>query len=323
MRAKYLLSLAVLAAIGLALGGCAWLFAPQLEAVLSADPTKGEAPLSVEFDLSGSSGPITSYSLSFGDDSDPATGTDVDTTVVHTYDDPGTYQAELVVQDARGNMSTASVSITVVPEDEEEPEEPTASLSLTKLENGEVEFHVQGWAAEDKNLVAWTLYFDHPEDEPSTGEEDLEAESIDETVLHTYDEAGEYTAKLVVEDEDGLEATATTTFTVTLAETEITSFEVTDADAGEGTEEEPYELTVGQAYEFEFTAAPGAGREIAEWRLAFGDGTYLGETGLSEDSPFTITRTHTYTQTDSYVAVATVWDDADNSASEEIHIEAD
>jgi len=320
MRAKYLVSLAVLMAIGLVLGGCAWLFAPQLDAVLSADPTEGEAPLSVEFDLSGSTGPITSYSLSFGDGSEPATGTDVDTTIVHTYEDPGTYEAELVIQDARGNMSVDSETITVEPEDVEE-DEPTASLSLTKLENGEVEFHVQGWAAEGKHLVAWTLYLDYPEEEPVEEEEDLEVETIDETVVHTYDEAGEYTARLVVEDEDGLQATATTTFTVTLPGTEITNFEVTDAVPGDGTEEDPYELNVDEEYTFEFSAEPGAGREIVEWRLEFGDGSFVGETGLSEDGTLTVIRTHTYTQTNSYTAVAMVWDDADDSDSEEIEIE--
>ena len=69
-------------------------------AVLAASPTSGAAPLTVQFDASGSSagqGSIVSYTWSFGDG---ANGTGV--TVSHTYASVGTYTARLTVTDNNG-----------------------------------------------------------------------------------------------------------------------------------------------------------------------------------------------------------------------------
>jgi PKD repeat protein len=79
-------------------------------AVISASPTSGYAPLTVNFSGSGSSdadGSIASYSWKFGDGSS-GTGT----TVSHTYASVGAYTAVLTVTDNRGGTGTASVGIT-------------------------------------------------------------------------------------------------------------------------------------------------------------------------------------------------------------------
>ncbi len=83
---------------------------PPLEAVLVADPTEGDAPLNVLFDLSGSAGEIIRFVLSFGD-GQVITGSDVQATVTHTYSQPGTYHASLTVVDSYGQSDTASLRI--------------------------------------------------------------------------------------------------------------------------------------------------------------------------------------------------------------------
>ncbi len=76
-------------------------------ALLSAAPLQGAAPLVVNFDASGSTDPdagdsITSYTFDFGDGQ---TTTQSSPTVSHTYTSKGNYRALLTVQDSRGGQS--------------------------------------------------------------------------------------------------------------------------------------------------------------------------------------------------------------------------
>lgn len=99
--------------------------APQ--AVISATPTNGSAPLTVSFDGGGSTdsdGSISSYVWNFGDGSS-ATGK----TVSHTYTTEATFTATLQVTDDKGGNGAASVSITA------KAEEPTTEV---KMETGEI-----------------------------------------------------------------------------------------------------------------------------------------------------------------------------------------
>jgi PKD repeat protein len=79
-------------------------------AVLSASPTSGLAPLTVSFNGSGSSnadGTIPSYAWNFGDGSQGSGAA-----VSHTYTTPGTYTASLTVTDKTGLTASKSVTIT-------------------------------------------------------------------------------------------------------------------------------------------------------------------------------------------------------------------
>lgn len=90
-------------------------------AVLTANPTSGNAPLTVNFNGSGSYDPdtapppdtIASYTFNFGDGS-PAV-TQSTPTISHTYNNKGTYAATLTVTDSRGaeSQNAAQVIITV------------------------------------------------------------------------------------------------------------------------------------------------------------------------------------------------------------------
>lgn len=80
-------------------------------AVISASPTSGEAPLTVNFSGSGSTddGTISSYSWNFGDGS----ATSSNLAPSHVYSTAGTFGATLMVTDNEGQTDSASTTITV------------------------------------------------------------------------------------------------------------------------------------------------------------------------------------------------------------------
>lgn len=85
-------------------------------AVLTANPTSGNFPLTVNFDGSGSydSDPgdsVVSYTFKFGDGSQPVTQSTP--TISHTYNKAGTYGASLTVTDTHGAMSVNGAEVTV------------------------------------------------------------------------------------------------------------------------------------------------------------------------------------------------------------------
>ena len=88
-------------------------------AVLTATPTSGTAPLTVNFDGSGSYDPdtapppdtIASYTFNFGDGS--AAVTQSSPTISHNYNAAGNYAARLSVTDSRGAVSTNTAQVVI------------------------------------------------------------------------------------------------------------------------------------------------------------------------------------------------------------------
>lgn len=89
-------------------------------AVIDA-PATATAGTEVTFDASGSSAPlgIASYEWSF------PTGSETGESVAYAFDSAGEYDVELTVTDERGNVDTATVTVTVEAADESTPEEST------------------------------------------------------------------------------------------------------------------------------------------------------------------------------------------------------
>jgi PKD repeat protein len=86
--------------------------APIVE--LSADPTSGQAPLTVQFSSEGSRDPDPADSIRFEWDFDGnGTVDSVDPNPAHTYTTNGVYTARLAVHDSSGKTSYANTTITV------------------------------------------------------------------------------------------------------------------------------------------------------------------------------------------------------------------
>ena len=300
-----------IAVLGLGLAGCAWLFTPP-QAVLTASVTSGVAPLTVQFDLSASTGQIATFTLTFGDGSPPATGTDITVAVVHTYTTAGTHTATLTVQDARGRTSSASVIVTV-------SAAATTTVSLGAFPasgSAPVDFWATITAAPGRRIKHIALDYE------TDGTPDLEADVDFETYnwwigTHSYTDPGTYTATLTVTDDasPAQTFTATATITVTSPPPVITSFTATPQ-----TGSAPLTVT------FDFTAqAGGTGRKIVKYTLSFGDTTSFTEDGLSIVHPATLTRSwaHEYTQTGSFTATLKVWDDLNQTDEESVTIVVD
>ena len=316
---------AILILVGLVLGGCAWLLRP-LEAKLTANPTSGPAPLSVTFSAAGSTGAIVSFTLDFGDGSEPYSGTDLTVSISHTYNNPGTYTATLTVSDAQGRTATDSVTITVLPG-------TTASLAAAPnpVEQGKtITFTLQATAAEGRTLLSWKFWFNYAPDTDPDLQGTISGSSFFFIEDHTYAEAGSYTARFEVKDSENQTAVATLTITVTSPPPTIEEFKAS-GDGGTSWvsyEDDPALLSIdsGTNVEFKFKATPASGRKLTKWTLSTpgADIQSQTQTGLWDSLIVTgINRlyTNTTTQTKSYTATLQVWDDLNNSAQAAITIE--
>ena len=168
-------------------------------AVATADPTSGAAPLVVSFDGSTSTDPdgtIASHSWNFGDGD-----TDTGATVDHTYDTAGSYTAVLTVTDNRGRTDTAPVSIEVIVGNIP----PTAVLGATPT-TGTAPLAVAFSRPARPTPTA-------PSSRPS-GSSATAARPPTPTPSHTYTAAGLFVASLTVTDDDGATSTDTVTITV-------------------------------------------------------------------------------------------------------------
>lgn len=143
----------------------------QPTADVTADPTDGPAPLTVDFDASGSTDPNTdplTYAWDFGDN-DGQFNDAFEVAPQHTYTEPGTYTARVRVSDGRGGTDVDQVLIDVAnTRPVAEILSPSASLHWSV--GDEITFSGIGTDAEDGTLPAismdWSLVLAHcPDDD--------------------------------------------------------------------------------------------------------------------------------------------------------------
>jgi len=173
---------------------------------LEATPTSGGAPLTVNFDASGSSDPdgtIVKYEWDWEGDGTYDLDSGATPTAQHTFTSYGSYDATVRVTDDGGATDTESVTISVnakpIADIQADPTEGTPPLT--------VNFDASGSSDPDGTIVKY--------------EWDWEGDGIwdfysgtDSTVSHEYTTAGEYTATVRVTDDGG--ATDTDSVTVTV-----------------------------------------------------------------------------------------------------------
>jgi len=118
-------------------------------AVLSAAPLSGSAPLTVNFDGSGSSDPdagdaIASYTFDFGDTNFVTQSTP---TISHTYTVNGVYSAKLYVTDTRGKLSNSPATVTITVGASPTPT-PTPTPTQTCIDDNDSRIaYSSGWHA--------------------------------------------------------------------------------------------------------------------------------------------------------------------------------
>src|SRR5262249_50869446 len=84
-------------------------------AVLTASPTSGTAPLTVQFSAANSSDgtPPTSYTLTFGDGAPPVTWSARTVAQSHPYGSAGTFMASLTASNSAGTSAASTQTISV------------------------------------------------------------------------------------------------------------------------------------------------------------------------------------------------------------------
>ncbi|WP_242528046.1 PKD domain-containing protein [Allomuricauda sp. CAU 1633] len=169
------------------------------EAVASAIPLSGVAPLEVAFTGSNSTDDngVVSYAWDFmdGGTSDVADPT-------HTFDAPGTYDVELTVTDGEGLFDTVLISINVTAPNNEAP----VAVATATPESGETPLEVVFTGSTSTDDVGIATYAWDFNDGGSSAEADP---------THTFNVAGTYQVTLTVTDAEGLMDTATITIEVT------------------------------------------------------------------------------------------------------------
>src|ERR671918_1357515 len=164
-----------------------------LTAEIISNSTEGVAPATFEFqaNLTGGTEPYT-YLWDFDDDSEESD----EQTVLHTFEEAGIYNVVLTITDENGEEASDNLEITV-----NEPS-PTIAEPLTV---GIISNSTEGVAPAtfefQANLTGGTEPYTY-----SWDFDDGSEESDEQTVLHTFEEAGTYNVVVTVTDENGQEA---------------------------------------------------------------------------------------------------------------------
>jgi PKD repeat protein len=245
----------------------------------SASPQQGFAPLQVQFFGNGSGGnaPL-SYAWSFGDGNN-----DTAQNPTHTYQNPGTYTASLVVTDSNGDSANSTVEITVL--DNSVPQ-VSANASPT---TGIVPTNVSFSSTINGGDAPFTYEWNFGDGSPTS---DVANPS------HSYTTAGSFSATLTVTDNNG--DTASDSVQIDIASNDVPAVTASvDNDTG----------TAPLSVNFSATGTGGNAPLSYTWYV--GDGS-SPKTGQSIS--------HTYQNTGIYTAEVVVTDANGDTASDTIQI---
>src|SRR5215216_3898113 len=278
----------------------------SLAAEITSNATSGNAPATFSFDANASdgTGPYT-VNWNFGDDSEESD----EQSVVHTFTEAGNYTVTLTVTDSEDQTATDTLEITV----EESSEEPATDEELPATESLAAEITSN---ATSGNAPA-TFSFD-ANASGGTGPYtvnwnfgDDSEESDEQSVVHTFTEAGNYTVTLTVTDSEDQTATDTLEITVEESSEEPATDEelpATESLAAEITSN----ATSGNApatFSFAADASGGTGPYTVNWN--FGDDSEESD----EESVV-----HTFNEAGNYTVTLTTTDSEGETASDTLEI---
>ncbi len=255
-------------------------FVPQPQAVLDVTPARPVPGESLALDASGSTGSVVEYRWEFdGDDSFDQTTSGPTTT--HTYDRPGERQITLQVEDSAGQTDETSIPVVV-----DSPEEALRAAFDWLPDRPDVGETVTFDASESSgDIVEYRWDFD------TGGESFFSEQTSTPTATQSYDEPGEKTVLLQVEDSNGQLARAENSFVV----------EESDGALSAAVDWTPAEPGVDEQVGFDASGSTG---DIAEYRWDFtGDAVVDAVTT-------TPTTTHSYDDSGTQTVVLEVADGA-------------
>jgi len=259
-------------------------------AVIDADPSKGNAPLTVNFDAQYShdeDGSIMEYHWNFGDPS--STGSVASTACEHTYPHPGTYLVKLTVIDDDGAVDSQQIAVVVL-------NSPPVAQASVNNENPFPGDRVIFDATASYDLQGSIESYDWDFGDGSSGS--------GATAEHTYIEGGYYVVTLTVTDEAGDSASTHLGMNVQPGQSQC------GGDDDEcGVDDTPYAIItglpscsggkVGVPIRLDGTSSRPAVGKIVTYHWDFGDGA-TASGGVVE---------HTYTTPWTYIITLTVTDE--------------
>jgi len=168
-----------------------------IQADVTADKIQGVVPLTVNFDATGSTfdgGSITSYIWNFGDGTSPVTG---QSTISHKFTQIGTFEVIVTAIGSDGTRSDANINITI-------NEIPLQACFTPTTQSGPAPLSVTFDPGCSTGTVT-DYFWNFGDGSTSTGVKPS----------HTFDNSGEYTVTLEVNDSQNTVSTKTIKITVT------------------------------------------------------------------------------------------------------------
>ena len=204
-----------------------------LTAEIISNGTQGVAPATFEFEanITGGTEPYT-YVWDFDDDSEESD----EQTVSHTFEEAGTYNVTLGVTDTDNQTASDSIEITVEEAAPSPPTTITEPLTAEIISNG-----TQGVAPAtfefEANITGGTEPYTYVWDFDDDSEE-----SDEQTVSHTFEEAGTYNITLTVTDSEDQTASDSIEITVDEAVTPTVQNQTQNNQTETGEEEPTIQL---------------------------------------------------------------------------------
>jgi len=249
-------------------------------------PYSGEEDSSVSFSSAGSRDPdgeISEYRWTFGD------GThSYEQNPSHTYFEPGTYTVRLRVTDNAGATDSETTTCTVTPTAPTN-QDPVAAVNgpYSGEEDSSISFSSAGSHDPDGSIVEYRWDFGDGQTSTSANPS------------HTYQEAGTYTVKLTVTDD---QSTTDTSIVTCVISPKANIAPIPKANG-------PYEGKLNQAISFSAEGSSDPDGILIEYRWDFGDGTFS-----NEKNP-----THTYSKEGDYTVTLTVTDEGGLTSTDTIN----
>ncbi len=191
------------------------LFNHPPKAIVSADVTNGNAPLTVSFTGSASSDDegITSYLWDFGNGE-----TSMEINPIYTYTEAGEYEVSLTVKDEEGQTATAKITITAV-------NDPPVAIASADVTEGKADLSVNfdgSQSTDDVEIASYLWNFGNGKT----------SEEVSPTFI--YKAEGSYAVTLTVTDNKGL-ASISEPLTINVAPRNTIPVAVAQADVTSGT----------------------------------------------------------------------------------------